>query len=60
MSGVRVATVLVPYPLFVPRHVFSCLDDQGHRCDRYFTDSDDRSFMVVVPKTFDVGTAPAK
>jgi len=38
--------------------VFSYLDDQGYHCDLYFTDSEDRSFKVVVPKTFDVGTAP--
>jgi hypothetical protein len=54
----RVATLLVPYPLAAPRRVFSFLDDQGYDCDLYFTDSDDRSFKVVVPKTFDVGTLP--
>lgn len=55
----RIATLLVPYPLAEPRRVFSFLDDQGYDCDLYFTDSADRSFRVVVPKTFDVGTKPA-
>ena len=52
----RIATLLVPYPLAAPRRIFSFLDDQGYDCDLYFTDSEDRSFKVVVPKTFDVGT----
>ena len=56
----RVATLLVPYALSAPRRVFSFLDDQGYDCDLYFTDAADRSFKVVIPKTFDVGTAPAK
>ena len=51
----RIATLLVPYPLSAPRRVFSFLDDQGYDCDLYFTDSNDQSFKVVVPKTFDVG-----
>ena len=51
----RIATLIVPYPLSAPRRVFSFLDDQGYDCDLYFTDADDRSFKVVVPKTFDVG-----
>ena len=54
----RIATLLVPYPLSAPRRVFSFLDDQGYDCDLYFTDADDRSFKVVVPKTFDVGNQP--
>ncbi len=52
----RIATLLVPYPLAAPRRIFSFLDDQGYDCDLYFTDSEDRSFKIVVPKTFDVGT----
>jgi hypothetical protein len=51
----RIATLLVPYPNSDPRRVFSFLDDQGYDCDLYFTDSDDQSFKVIVPKTFDVG-----
>ena len=51
----RIATLLVPYPASAPRRVFSFLDDQGYDCDLYFTDADDRSFKVVVPKTFNVG-----
>ena len=46
----RVATLLVPYPLASPRRVFSFLDDQGYDCDLYFTDADDRSFKITVPK----------
>jgi len=53
----RVATLIVPYSLAAPRRIFSFLDDQGYDCDLYFTDADDRSFRVVVPKTFDVGTS---
>jgi hypothetical protein len=56
----RIATLIVPYPLSAPRRVFSFLDDQGYDCDLYFADAADRSFKVVVPKTFDVGTVPAK
>ncbi|WP_353474542.1 DUF4962 domain-containing protein [Salipiger sp. H15] len=51
----RIATLLVPYRLDAPRRVFSFLDDQGYDCDLYFTDADDRSFKVTIPKTFDVG-----
>lgn len=51
----RVATLLVPYPAQNPRRIFSFLDDQGYDCDLYFTDSEERSFKVTVPKTFDVG-----
>ena len=54
----RIATLLVPYPAAAPRRIFSFLDDQGYDCDLYFTDAADRSFRVVVPKTFDVGTSP--
>ena len=53
----RVATLLVPYSLSAPRRIFSFLDDQGYDCDLYFTDADDRSFKVVVPKTFDVANS---
>ena len=52
----RIATLLVPYPVASPRRVFSFLDDQGYDCDLYFTDADERSFKVTVPKTFDVGS----
>ncbi len=51
----RVATLLVPYSLSAPRRVFSFLDDQGYDCDLYFTDAEERSFKITVPKTFDVG-----
>lgn len=51
----RIATLIVPYSQSAPKRIFSFLDDQGYDCDLYFTDSDDRSFKVVVPKTFDVG-----
>lgn len=51
----RIATLIVPYPIAAPRRIFSFLDDQGYDCDLYFTDADDRSFKVTVPKTFDVG-----
>ena len=55
----RIATLLVPYPKAAPRRIFSFLDDQGYDCDLYFTDAEDRSFKVVVPKTFDVGAPVA-
>jgi len=51
----RIATLIVPYPLASPRRIFSFLDDQGYDCDLYFTDADDRSFRIVIPKTFNVG-----
>ncbi len=53
----RIATLIVPYSLKAPRRIFSFLDDQGYDCDLYFSDADDRSFKVVVPKTFDVGAS---
>lgn len=52
----RIATLLVPYPSSDPRRIFSFIDDQGYDCDLYFTDAQDRSFRIVVPKTFDVGS----
>lgn len=52
----RIATLIVPYSMKKPQRIFSFLDDQGYDCDLYFTDAEDRSFKVVVPKTFDVGT----
>ena len=51
----RIATVLVPYPVNEPRRVFTFLDDQGYDCDLYFSDAEDRSFKVVIPKTFNIG-----
>ena len=51
----RVATLLVPYPLAAPRRVFSFLDDQGFATNLYFTDAEDRSFRITIPKTFDPG-----
>ena len=51
----RIATLIVPYSMANPQRIFSFLDDQGYDCDLYFTDAEDRSFKVVVPKTFDVG-----
>lgn len=51
----RIATLIVPYSTAQPQRIFSFLDDQGYDCDLYFTDAEDRSFKVVVPKTFDVG-----
>ena len=51
----RIATLLVPYPVAAPKRIFSFLDDQGYDCDLYFSDANDKSFRVVVPKTFDVG-----
>ena len=52
----RIATLLVPYPINAQRRIYSFLDDQGYDCDLYFTDADDRSFKIVVPKTFDIGS----
>ncbi len=51
----RIATLFVPHLLSAPRRVFSFLDGQGYDCDLYFTDAADRSFKIVIPKTFDVG-----
>jgi hypothetical protein len=51
----RIATLLVTYPLAAPRRVFSFLEDQGYDCDLYFTDAEDHSFKISVPKTFDLG-----
>ena len=51
----RIATLLVPYPVAAPRRVFNFLDDQGYDCDLYFTDAEERSFKITVPKSFDKG-----
>ena len=51
----RIATLLVPYSTSAPKRVFSFLDDQGYDCDLYFTDADEQTFKVTVPKSFDVG-----
>jgi len=51
----RVAVLLVPYRLDEPKRIFSFLDDQGYDCDLYFSDADERSFKVVIPKSFNVG-----
>ncbi|MFK7893463.1 MAG: DUF4962 domain-containing protein [Granulosicoccus sp.] len=48
----RIATLLVPYQLDAPQRIFNFLDDQGYDCDLYFSDADERSFKVVVPKSF--------
>jgi hypothetical protein len=53
----RIVTLLVPYLLSAPRRVFSFLDDQGYDCDIYFTDEEDRSFKITVPKSLDAGGA---
>ena len=47
----RVATLVVPYPAGEPRRVFNFMDDQGYDCDLYFTDAEDRSFRIVLPKS---------
>ncbi len=51
----RIAVLLVPYRLDAPQRIFNFLDDQGYDCDLYFSDADERSFKVVVPKSFNVG-----
>lgn len=51
----RIATLIVPYSLKKPRRIFSFLDDQGYDCELYFTDSEDNTFRVTVPKTFNIG-----
>lgn len=48
----RIAILLVPYRLDSPKRVFNFLDDQGYDINLYFTDAQDRSFQVVVPKSF--------
>ena len=48
----RVAVLLVPYRLDTPKRVFNFLDDQGYDVNLYLTDADERSFKVVVPKSF--------
>ncbi len=51
----RVAVLLVPYRLDEPKRIFNFLDDQGYDCDLYFSDADERSFKIVIPKSFNVG-----
>lgn len=49
----RLATLLVPYRLTQPRRVFHFLDDQGYNTDFYFTDEQQRTFKVVIQKSFE-------
>lgn len=46
----RIATLLVPYKLDEPKRIFSFLDDQGYDCDLYFTDSEERTFKIILQK----------
>lgn len=46
----RIVTLLVPYRLEAPQRIFSFLDDQGYDCDLYFTDSEERTFKIVIHK----------
>lgn len=46
----RIATLLVPYKLDEPKRIFQFLDDQGYDCNLYFTDSEERSFKLVIEK----------
>ncbi len=48
----RIAVLLVPYSMSAPKRVFSFLDDQGYDVNLYLTDALDRSFRVIVPKSF--------
>lgn len=48
----RIAVLLVPYALDMPKRVFSFLDDQGYDINLYLTDAKERSFQIVVPKSF--------
>ena len=48
----RIAILLVPYRLDAPKRVFNFLDDQGYDINLYLTDAQERSFQVVVPKSF--------
>ena len=56
----RIATLLVPYPINSQRRIYTFLDDQGYDCDLYFTDAEDRTFKIVVAKTFNLGSNPAR
>ncbi len=51
-SSHLVATLLVPYPKAEPKRLFQFTDDQGYTANLYITDSDDRQFKIVLPKTF--------
>jgi hypothetical protein len=48
----RIAVLLVPHRLDEPKRIFNFLDDQGYDVNLYLTDADDRTFKVVVPKSF--------
>lgn len=48
----RIAVLLVPYKTDAPKRVFNFLDDQGYDVNLYLTDTQDRSFKIVVPKSF--------
>ena len=48
----RIAALIVPYPLSSPKRIFNFLDDQGYDVNLYLTDAEERSFQVVVPKSF--------
>ncbi len=52
-----IATLIVPYPAEQPRRIFHFIDDQGFSANLYFVGPDEKSFKVVIPKTFDAGDA---
>ena len=46
----RIASLLVPYRLGQERRIFNFIDDQGFDCGLYFTDAEENSFRIVIPK----------
>jgi len=48
----RIAVLLVPHKRDTPKRIFNFMDDQGYDVNLYLTDADERSFKVVVPKSF--------
>lgn len=46
----RIATLLVPYRIGQETRIFNFIDDQGFDCGLYFTDAEENSFRVVIPK----------
>jgi len=46
----RIATLLVPHRIGQETRIFNFIDDQGFDCGLYFTDAEENSFRIVIPK----------
>lgn len=46
----QIATLLVPYRIGHEERIFNFIDDQGYESGLYFTDPDENTFRIIIPK----------